>query len=61
MSDMAASVLDMSIEENAVFSLVDGNRSIADIGGLGGLGVPETAKILRRLEKAGVVEDKGGL
>jgi hypothetical protein len=60
-SDMAASVLDMSIEENAVFSLVDGKRSIADIGGLGGLGVPETAKILRRLEKAGVVADKGGL
>jgi hypothetical protein len=60
-SDMAASVLDMTKEENVVFSLVDGRRSIADIGGLGGLGVPETAKIVRRLEKAGVVADKGGL
>jgi CheY-like chemotaxis protein len=60
-SDMAASALDMRNEENVVFSLVDGKRSIAEIGGLGGLGVTETAKIVRRLEKAGVVADKGGL
>ena len=60
-SDMDAAVLEMSNGENVVFSLVDGKRSISDIGGLGGLGITETAKIVRRLEKAGVVADKGGL
>jgi CheY-like chemotaxis protein len=60
-SEASAVSFGMSAEENTIFLLVDGNKSITDIAQLSGLGVTQVSKILNRLEKAGVVADKGGL
>jgi DNA-binding response OmpR family regulator len=60
-SDMLARSIRMSAAEIEIFSVIDGTRSVADIGGQSDLGMAGVVKILCRMVKAGIVADKGGL
>jgi hypothetical protein len=48
-------------EEQRIFALVDGIRTVGDIVGLSGQETTVTKTILSRLAKAGVLCYKGGL
>jgi CheY-like chemotaxis protein len=58
-SDGAARNIGMNPQEIDVFLSVDGTGSIADIGGSSELGIVEVTRILSRLEKAGIVSERG--
>ena len=58
--DSMARSIGMSPAETEMFSAVDGKRSVADIGSHSELGLSEVTKILSRLQKTGLVADKGG-
>jgi DNA-binding response OmpR family regulator len=58
-SDSQARAIGMNSQEIDVFLSVDGGSSLADIGGAGELGVVEVTRIVSRLQKAGVLAERG--
>jgi CheY-like chemotaxis protein len=59
-SDGFARNVGMNSQEIDVFLSIDGTNSVADISGSSELGVVEVARILSRLEKAGIVAEREG-
>jgi hypothetical protein len=48
-------------EEQRIFIMADGIRPVGDIISLSGLGPAKTRGIIRRLAKAGILNNKGGI